>query len=154
MNAKTHPLQKWLYGLALVVALFTGFGNMPLYGRYYVADVPGLSWSGNFFTNVNIHILSGSLLLAIAVYALMNAVMMNEGRVRKLTLSGKFKAFLLVLSLLTGILMAVKNLPGTRFSLEVLMAFNFTHMGAAVLLMLVSLFTLIFRRPWRQTRHG
>lgn len=154
MNSKTHPLQKWLYGLALFVALFTGFGNMPLYGRYYVADVPGLSWSGNFFTNVNIHILSGSVLLAIAVYALMKAVLMSESRVRRLTLSGLFRAFLLVLSLLTGILMVVKNLPEMRFSLKVLMAFNFAHMGAAVLLMLVSLLTLIFRRPWRQTRHG
>ena len=95
MSAKTHPLLKTLYGLALIVALFTGFGNMPLYGRYYVADLPGFGWSGNFFINVNVHILSGSLLLAIAVYTFMNSILQRESRRNRLTLTGKLRAFLL-----------------------------------------------------------
>jgi hypothetical protein len=48
--------------------------------------------------------------------------------------------------------MVVKNLPEFRFPLEVLIAFNFAHMGAAVLLLIVSLVALIFRRPWRKAR--
>jgi formate dehydrogenase iron-sulfur subunit len=65
MIAKANPVLKALYGAAAVTALFTGFGNMPLWGRYYVADAPGLGWSGDFFINVNVHILAGSLLLGI-----------------------------------------------------------------------------------------
>jgi hypothetical protein len=152
MTTKTHPLQKILYGLALIVALFTGFGNMPLYGRYYVADVPGFGWSGNFFINVNVHILSGSLLLALAMYAFMSSILLRDGSRHKLTPTGKLRAFLLALSLLTGILMVIKNLPGIRFPLEMLIAFNFAHMGAAAFLMIVSLLTLLFRRPWRRSR--
>ena len=34
----------WLYGTTVVISLFTGFGNMPLWGRYYIADIPGLGW--------------------------------------------------------------------------------------------------------------
>jgi uncharacterized membrane protein YhaH (DUF805 family) len=154
MPAKTHPLQKILYGLALIVALFTGFGNMPLYGRYYIADVPGFGWSGDFFINVNVHILAGSLLLAIAVYAFMNSILHGEGRKQRLTFTGRLRVFFLVLSLLTGILMVIKNLPEIRFPLEMLIAFNFAHMGAAVLLLIVSLLALILQRPWKNNRYA
>ena len=85
MITRSSPLMKAVYGLAAAVALFTGFGNMPLWKRYYVADIPGMAWSGNFFINVNVHILVGSLLLAIAVYAVSVRVMIpgrGRGRLR------------------------------------------------------------------------
>ncbi len=150
MNTTSNPLLKSLYGLATVAALFTGFGNMPLWGRYYVSDVPGLGWSGNFIVNVNVHILAGSLLLGIGVFALTKALMMGKARFGKLTLSGRIRGFLLALALITGILMVVKNFPGMHFSMATLMVFNFTHMGASVLFMLTVLVALIFRQPWRR----
>jgi hypothetical protein len=134
------------------VALFTGFGNMPLYGRYYVADVPGLGWSGNFFTNVNVHILTGSLLLAMGVHAIATTLIPGRWPAGRLTLSGKIRGALMGLTLLTGILMVIKNLPGVTFPLAMLMASNFAHMGAAVLFMLAALVALIFRQPWRRAR--
>lgn len=151
MRAERHFLFKTLYGLAAVVALFTGFGNMPLYGRYYVADLPLLAWSGNFFINVNIHILVGSLLLAMGIYAVITGAFTGSGRAVRLTLSGWIRGTLLGLALLTGILMVIKNLPGVHFPLEVLMVSNFAHMGAAVLFLIAALVGLIFRQPWRLT---
>ena len=151
MQAERHLLFKTLYGLAAVVALFTGFGNMPLYGRYYVADLPLLAWSGNFFINVNIHILVGSLLLAMGIYAVITGAFTGSGRAVRLTLSGWIRGTLLGLALLTGILMVIKNLPGVHFPLEVLMVSNFAHMGAAVLFLIAALVGLIFRQPWRRT---
>lgn len=145
-----HPLFKALYGLAAVAALFTGFGNMPLYGRYYVADVPGLAWSGDFFINVDVHILAGSLLVALAVYALMAALLPGRPTLGRLTLSGTIRGLLLALTLITGGFMVVKNLPGVHFPQVALMVFNFTHMGAAVLFMVAALIALIFKQPWRR----
>jgi hypothetical protein len=55
---------------------------------------------------------------------------------------------------LTGILMVIKNLPEIRFPLEMLIAFNFAHMGAAVLLLIVSLLALILQRPWKNNRYA
>lgn len=152
MTDKPNPLLRTLYGMAAVVALFTGFGNMPLWKRYYVADVPGLGWSGDFFINVNVHILAGSLLLAIGVYTVTDSSMVRRSRAGRLTFSGRIRIFSLSLALATGILMVVKNLPGVHFSLAVLMIFNFTHMAAAMLFMLAALVALIFRSPWRQSR--
>jgi hypothetical protein len=152
MNAKPSLLLKTLYGIAAVAALFTGFGNMPLWGRYYVADVPGLGWSGDFFINVNVHILAGSLLLAISSYAAANSLVMRRSPSCGLTRSGGIRVFLLALALTTGIIMVIKNLPGIHFPMAMLMIFNFSHMAAAVLFMVAALVALIFRQPWRQHR--
>lgn len=152
MIAKPNPILRLLYGLAAVTAIFTGFGNMPLWGRYYVADVPGLGWSGDFFINVNVHILAGSLLVAIGAYTTTTALMAGPLQKDRLTPSGKIRGFLLALALATGILMVVKNLPGVHFPMVTLMIFNFTHMGAAVLFMIAAVAALIFRHPWRRIR--
>jgi len=152
MTATSHPLLRFLYTIAAATALFTGFGNMPLWKRYYVADVPGLGWSGDFFINVNVHILAGSLLMALACYAVLGALAVGHRYGGRLTFFGKAKGALLILALGTGIAMVVKNLPGVSFSMQALMIFNFTHMTAAVLFLLVSLAALIFRQPWRQPR--
>jgi hypothetical protein len=152
MNAKPHLLLKILYGAAAVTALFTGFGNMPLWGRYYVADLPGLAWSGDFFINVNVHILAGSLLLSIGIYVLTASIMDGRLRAGRMTLSGRIRVSLLAMALATGILMVVKNLPGVHFPMAALMVFNFTHMAAAVLFMIAALVALIFRSPWRRIR--
>jgi hypothetical protein len=66
---------------------------------------------------------------------------MVEGRVRnsRMTLSGRIRLSLLTMALATGILMVVKNLPGVHFPMAMLMVFNFTHMGAAILFMVAAL---------------
>ena len=150
MITRSSPLLKFVYGLAAAVALFTGFGNMPLWKRYYVADIPGMAWSGDFFINVNVHIVAGSLLLAIGIYAV-SMRLVTRGRYRyRLTLSGKVRGLLLALTLATGGLMVIKNLPGINFPLAALIVFNFSHMAAALLFMLATLAALMLRQPWRQ----
>ena len=152
MSTKSNAFLKATYGVAVVLVLFTGFGNMPLWGRYYIADIPGLGWSGDFIINVNIHILTGSLLLGMGLYYLVLSMTAGNREAGALTLSGKIRGFLLALALVTGVLMVIKNLPGVRFSMVTLIVFNFTHMGAAVLFMLAALVALIFKQPWRRTR--
>lgn len=152
MSTKFSPFLKILYGAAVVTALFTGFGNMPLYGRYYVADLPGLGWSGDFFLNVNVHILAGSVLLAVAVYALTASLLIRRPPAGRLSFSGKTRGLLLALTLATGVIMVLKNLPSVHLPMTALIAFNFLHMGAAVLFMLTALIALIFRLSWTKTR--
>lgn len=152
MTVSAHPLLKTVYTLAVAAAAFTGFGNMPLWGRYYVSDIPGLGWSSDFIVNVNIHILAGSLLLGIGVYLLTGRLVTDDYRHGTLTLSGSVRGLLMASALATGILMVVKNLPGIHFSLTTLLILNFTHLGAAVLFILASLVALIFSQPWVRRR--
>jgi hypothetical protein len=120
---------------------------MPISKRYYIADVPGLGWSGDFLLNVQIHYLLGALLLALACYYALGHGLTRKFRGR-LSFSGKLRAFLLFIALTTGIAMAVKNLPGIHFRYPYLMAMDLAHLLSAMLFMLTSLFSLITRRPW------
>ena len=40
---------KWLYILTFTVMAFTGFGQMPIFKRYHVSDIPGMGWSADFY---------------------------------------------------------------------------------------------------------
>lgn len=138
---------KWLYGLISIAAIFTGFGNMPLYGRYYVADVPYLQWTGDFIANVKVHTVAGASLLTLALYFLIVYLLMRSRGVQ-LTRTGFVQFLFLWLVLLSGVVMAIKNLPEVVFDLPVLMTMNFLHMGSAILFVLVSLLGLIYRGQW------
>ena len=137
---------RWIYRAAVALALFTGFGNMPLYGRYYIGDLPLLAWSGDFLANVKVHYVAGAILVAMGVYYLIT-YFRGYAR-RQLTAMGRLRALLLALTLLSGLVMALKNLPGVFFPMGLLVSMNFLHMGAAVFFMLASLGALILRAGW------
>ncbi len=144
----SSPFTTWLYRLTVVLVLFTGFSNMPISKRYYIADVPGLGWSGDFLLNVQVHYLLGAVLLALAVYFALGHGLTRTAARRRLSATGKLRGLLLALALITGITMALKNLPGVDFRHPYLMAANLTHLASAVLFMLISLAALLTRRPW------
>ncbi len=138
---------KWIYALAALMALFTGFGNMPLYGRYYLADLPGLMWAGDFIINVLVHYVFGAVLLALAVYFLA-LYLLIRGRGWRLSKSGIAQAVALVLVLSSGLIMGVKNFSGVIFDLPLLITMNFYHLGAAMLFAVVAFGGLLTRKPW------
>lgn len=137
----------WLYGTAAIISLFTGFGNMPLWGRYYIADIPGLGWSGNFYFNLQVHLLIGAVLLSLAVVFLIAHIYTRRDGAR-LSPSGGVRATLLVLALLSGLLLAVRNLSGIRFPFEFQVGLVFFHMGAAVAFMIASITCVVARCKW------
>lgn len=48
--------QKQLLLLAALALALTGMGQMPIFSRYYIADVPGLGWLGNFRITAALHL--------------------------------------------------------------------------------------------------
>lgn len=142
----TTPL-RWLYTAALWTAVFTGFGNMPVYKRYYVADLPGFGWAGDFFANLSVHYVAGAILCALVVY---RVVAHGEYRPMgwRLTTSGKIRATLLVMTLLSGALVAAKNISSVNFPLEALLAVNLLHLTAAMFTAAVFTVCALARRPW------
>lgn len=47
MKPGKRKIGNWLYGFVFVVMAFTGFGEMPIYNRYYISDVPGMGWTSD-----------------------------------------------------------------------------------------------------------
>ena len=146
-NNGMPALARLVFAIALLVAIFTGFGNMPLYGRYYIADWPGFAWAGDFIVNVQVHYLSGAVLIALLTYFWLNNRKIEPGG-RRFTRSGLWRLGLLALTLVSGLIMAIKNLAGVDFPLVGLMVANFLHMGAAVLLVVFVLLGVIGRMQW------
>ncbi len=65
-----HPLSvrltHWTVALSGLVLIFSGFGNMPMYQRYNVVKIPGLSWSGNYELQLVIHYVA-AIVFSVAV---------------------------------------------------------------------------------------
>jgi hypothetical protein len=146
-NNGISSLVRLVFAIALLVAIFTGFGNMPLYGRYYIADWPGFAWAGDFIVNVQVHYVSGAVLIALLIYCWLNSRKLDAGG-RRFTRSGLWRLGLLALTLVSGMIMAIKNLAGVDFPLIGLVAANFLHLGAAVLLIVAVLIGVIGRMQW------
>ena len=147
MPHQANRLFKWLYLAAMAAVFFTGFGNMPLYQRYYVTDLPGFGWAANFMTNVEVHYMAGAVLLALAAYFIVSWIFLRKEGLR-LSRTGRIRAIVLGLALLTGLAMAVKNLSGVVYPLPLLIAMNFLHMSLAVCYLLLALGCRIARAPW------
>jgi hypothetical protein len=61
---------RWLYGLATGLAVFTGLAQLPIMRRYYIADLPGLAFSADFYVTSDLHYLAAALLLALVAWRL------------------------------------------------------------------------------------
>lgn len=48
-------LEHWILAVSGIVLLFTGLGCLPLFKRYYIAEIPGFGWTGDFNTVTTVH---------------------------------------------------------------------------------------------------
>jgi len=141
---------RWAYRLAIAVSLFTGIGNMPMWGRFFVADIPGFGWSGNFFINMYVHYLSGALLLTISSYYIFLYSQRSDKRI-KISAPGVVRGALLGLVLISGLLSAIKNLAFVDLPLTGLMALVFLHLGSAMAFIFFALVFWLRKKPWMIT---
>lgn len=62
MKIKRHSIieiiEHWTVAISGIALLFTGIGELPLYKRYYfVLNIPGLGWAGDYFIHLKLHYL-------------------------------------------------------------------------------------------------
>jgi len=145
MNPKANGTGlKWFLTAAVCLALFTGFGNMPLYGRYYIADLPGFHWSGNFIVNLKLHLIVGAIFLALVIYRFMGILIQGQN-LAAFTILEKLTGLALALVVLSGLLAGIKNFAFLTPALALNMTLTFFHLGSAILLMIVGLAFLLVR---------
>lgn len=68
---KTNLPPRWqtrIYHLTVFALLFTGFAQMPIFKRYYLADLPGFAWTADYYLNHRIHYVLAALLLFFMTY--------------------------------------------------------------------------------------
>ncbi|MCG6908574.1 MAG: FeS-binding protein [Deltaproteobacteria bacterium] len=138
---------KPFYFLLLFVMGLTGFGQMPIFKRYYIADIPGLAWLANFYTTHYIHYIGAASLFGFFVYA----VVVYFGLMRKrfrLTWAAYVRIALLALIAVTGIFRVLKNLPDVVFLPKFTMVIDISHLAFMMFLMVAGIVFIIIKKGW------
>ena len=139
------------YVFTLLMMALTGFGQMPIYKRYYLADIPGMAWLADYYITQYIHYIGAMVLFALITYALLNYLFLNRNH-RRITGYGYAGIFLMAGIIITGLFYLVKNLPDSIFSPALAHVINLGHMGFAVLFLAISVYALVFRKKWAVNR--
>ena len=145
-----RPL-RWLYLTTTFFLVLTGFGQMPIFKRYYIADIPGLGWLAEFFVTHYIHYLGAIVLLALIAYLAADYLILKRNS-RRLTASGYIRLVLLAGILVSGGLLVIRNLTGTHFSPGLVIFLDITHLGLVMVLLFVGLYCLIRKKHWTTAR--
>jgi hypothetical protein len=142
---------RWMYLATAFFLVLTGFGQMPIFKRYYIADIPGLGWLAEFFVTHYIHYLGAIVLLALAAY-LVADYLMSKRSSWNLTASGYVRVALLTGLLVSGALLVIRNLTGSSLTAGFIIFLDLTHLGLVMVFLFVSLYCLIFKKHWTTRR--
>jgi formate dehydrogenase gamma subunit len=134
-------MQHWLVALSGLVLLFSGFGQLPVYKRYMLNQVPGMAWASDFILQFKIHMAAAAVFTFAGIFHLVyhyieggRSILPMKGDVResihiikailkgeKEPPHGKFLAeqrlayalisFSIILLILTGMFKFADNLP-------------------------------------------
>ncbi len=140
-----------MFFLTVLLLVLTGFGQMPIYNRYYVTSVPGLQWTGDFFTTHLMHYILSALFLAMLGYAASVWFAGLRGTYA-LTTAAWIRIVLYGGVVLTGIVRVLKNLQDVFVSPETVMAVDFGHLIFVVLLGAAALACKLLGASWLRPR--
>lgn len=143
----TDSVVRFIYLFNIFFLALTGFGQMPIYKRYYMSDIPGFSWLANFMTTRYVHYLAAVLLLTLLAYIVLDFLVLKR-KYRKITATGYVRIALLSGIVLTGILFVIKNFPLYLFSPNVIIFLNLCHLGFVMAFLVVSLYCALFKKKW------
>ena len=146
-----HRRVKQIYLIALFFMGLTGFAQMPIFKRYYIADIPGLGWLADFYLTHDLHYLGAIFLLAFFAYLALDYLLSLRGRYR---LTGPAAVRLMLISgiLATGMVRVLKNLPDVSFSPGFTMFVDIAHLAFMMLLMVAGAVFLVMKKGWLAAR--
>lgn len=119
----------WTTALSIFVLIFTGIGQMPVYKRYNVDQVPGLGWSSDFLVTVNIHYIAATVLVFISFYYLV--YLLGTRRFDILPRRGDVKESIRIFASMVGLAEEPQN---SKYLAEQRLAFMVTAVSVLMLI--------------------
>ncbi len=141
------PPMKACYLMLLVFMGLSGFGQMPIFKRYYIADLPGLGWLAEFYVTHYIHYLGAILMLGIAAYYLV-LYLADRRRDLKISFYGWLQGGVMAGIVVTGVLRVIKNYPGVTMSSGLIVFLDILHLALVMAMMVIGLAGLFLRQRW------
>jgi len=142
---------KRVYLLIMIGMGFTGFGQMPIFKRYYIADIPGMAWSADFYFTHFLHYLGAILLLALIAFFISDYLIQGRRQYR-LTGASYVRIALMAGLVVTGIFRVLKNLPDVVFSPGFTLVIDISHLGFMMAFMAAALFFMWKKKGWLARR--
>jgi hypothetical protein len=138
---------RYVYLITVALLTLTGFGQMPIFNRYYIADIPGLGWLAQFYVTHYIHYLAASFILALVAYLIIDYLILQKKHLR-LTASGYVRGAILAGILVSGILLVIRNLSGSRLAPQFIIFLDLAHLGLVMSFLLAAVYCLVRKRRW------
>ncbi len=156
----------WTVALSTFLLIFTGFGQMPMYTRYRIVNIPGLAWSGDFSITLLVHYIAAVVLIFAVTYHIVYHLIRKEfdifprkGDIKKsyqiikaMITKGKependkylaeqrlayaYIGVMLLVIIITGMIKVYKNLQAVTLNASLLVWATDIHTAAAVLLLM------------------
>ena len=142
---------RWFYMLTVFFLTLSGFGQMPIFKRYYIADIPGFGWLAEFFITHYIHYLAAILFLAFTAYMIID-YLLSQRKSRRMTASGDVRSALLAGILASGVFLVIRNLAESHLSSDFVIFLDLCHLGLVMAFLFVSLYCFIFKKQWTTIR--
>ena len=144
------PILKSIYIFVLALMALTGFGQMPIFKRYYIADIPGLAWLADFYFTHILHYIGAIILLALFAYFTVDFLLYSP-KTYRLTAAAYVRILLLAGLVVTGIFRVLKNLPDVTFSPGFTLFIDIAHLGFMMSFVPAAFLFLILRKGWFMT---
>src|SRR4030042_1761460 len=158
--------EHWILAISGLILIFSGFGELPMYKRYMVTQIPGMGWAGDFFVNLKIHYLVGIVFVSVMVFhAFYHGWLRHQGLLpKKGDVKASIKTILAMFGfgeepkshkylpeqrlayaylggvglilVLTGVVKVIKNLPGVYLSPTLITSMTLTHTFATIFFLL------------------
>ena len=137
----------YLYLLTIIFISLSGFGQMPIFKRYYIADIPGLGWLARFYVTHYVHYISAALIIGITSYSAAGYLLSAKNKL-KLTVSGYLRSALIAGLIVTGVLLVIRNFEGYIFSHNLIIFLDLSHLALVMLFLFTSLYCFFFKKKW------
>ena len=142
---------RWFYLTTVFFLTLSGFGQMPIFKRYYIADIPGLGWLAEFYVTHYIHYLGAILFLTLAAYMIVDYLLLSR-KSRRMTAAGYVRFALLAGIVGSGIFLVIRNLSGSTLPSGLIIFLDLCHLGLVMAFLFVSLYCLIYKKKWTTDR--
>jgi hypothetical protein len=135
----------------ITIMALTGAGQMPIFKRYYIADIPGLGWTGNYYTTHVMHYTGAVLLIALAVYLSAEYYLKHKSSL-SISKAGWVKLIVLSGLFLSGILKVISSQKGVYFGKTTLISLDLIHTGLMFTLLIVFAVSGIMKSGWFEVK--
>lgn len=120
----------WGSALSIILLIITGLGQLPLYKRYNIAQLPGAEWLGSFFSTLHVHYLAAAFLIFVVSFHLFYHSLRKEYDF--IPRKGDLKeSYLIIKAMLTG----KEEPPAEKYLAEQRLAYLFIGLNVLVLIL-------------------